>query len=229
MSINDNTNKFDIDLLNNPLSLRNSIIDIDNNSNNKLLIEKNKTLKEHIYNGQIFKFKENILLNNLSLEYIQNNNIDCLNILYYKKYYKFYKDFDTKSFKHLMKMREKYLNQFIEVKEIQAEEKEKNEIIIEKSSNNNYDNSLLILFTNLYNILKIVNNEPNDKNIRNSIIIILLNDILLVVSNEVFPEKYYNEYNEAEIIFSNIVDEFIKKFIDNKTKFEDICICIFTF
>ena len=227
MSINDITNKFDIDLLNNPLSLRNSIIDIDNNSNNKLLIEKNKTLRDHIYNGQIFKFKEQILLNNLPLEYIEKNNIDCLNTFYYKKYYKFYKDFDTKSFKHLMKMREKYLNQFIEVKEIQAEEKEKNEIIIEKTSNNNYDNSLLILFTNLYNILKIVNNEPNDKNIGNSIIIILLNDILLIVSNEVFPAKYYNEYNEVEIIFNNIIDEFVKNFFDKKQKIEKISICIF--
>ena len=43
----------------------------------------------------------------------------------------------------------------------------------------NYDNSLLTLFNNLYNILKIVNNEPNETNIRNSIIIIFLNDILL--------------------------------------------------
>ena len=227
MSVDDKINKFDIDLLNNPMSLRNSFQDIGNKPNKELLIEKNKTLKEHIYNGQIFKFKENILLNNLPLEYIQNNNIDCLNILYYKKYYKFYKDFDTKSFKHLMKMREKYLNQFIEVKEIKTEEKEKNNEKIEKSINDEYDNSLLTLFNNLFNTLKIDNNEPNETNIRNSIIIILLNDILLVVSNEVFPEKYYNEYNEAEIIFSNIVDEFIKKFIDNKTKFEDICICIF--
>ena len=91
MSLDDKTNKFDIDLLNNPMSLRNSFQDIGNNPNKELLIEKNKTLKEHIYNGQIFKFKENILLNNLPIEYIKKNNIDCLNILYYKKIINFTK------------------------------------------------------------------------------------------------------------------------------------------
>ncbi len=227
MSLIDKTNKFDIDLLNNPLSLRNSIIDKEENIDKESLIKKNKDLKNHIYNGQIFKFKENILLNNLPIEYIDKNNIDCLSTFYYEKYYKFYKDFDTKSFKHLMKMREKYLNQFIEVKEIKTEEEKNKNEKIEKSLNDVYDNSLLTLFNNLFNILKIVNNEPNDTNIRNSIIIILLNDILLVVSNEVFPAKYYNEYNEIEIIFSNIIEEFSKKFIENKKEFENISICIF--
>ena len=88
-------------------------------------------------------------------------------------------------------MMEKYLNQFIEVKEIKTEEKEKNYEKIEKSINDEYDNSLLTLFNNFFNTLKIDNNEPNETNIRNSIIIILSNDILLVVSNEVVPEKFF--------------------------------------
>ena len=213
-------NKFDIELVNNPLSLRNSIVE-----KNDIVIKNNNELRDKVYNGQIYKFKEQILMNNLPIEYIQNNKIECLNNFYYENYYKFYKDFETESFEHLMKMREKYLKKFIEVKEVENEKKENAEN--EQKKKDEFESSLLMLFDNLYNILKIVNNEPNEINIRNSIIIVLLNDILLEVSNESFPLKFFEEYNEIEIIFDRIIDEYIKNFLDNKDKIEDFSMKIF--
>ncbi len=122
MALDDKMNKFDIELVNNPLSLRNSIVE-----KNDIVIKNNNELRDKVFNGQIYKFKEQILMNNLPIEYIQNNKIECLNNSYYETYYKFYKDFETESFDHLMKMREKYLKKFIEVKEVENEKKDDTE------------------------------------------------------------------------------------------------------
>ena len=189
---------FDYDVYVNPRVLRGKVV--QQFSPNADLEVESEEQKELFLHKHTYKFKENVLYNNLSSHYLKNLNFDLSNLHYYQNFFQIKEDFDTKNRELIQNLREEYLNNSItknEITENKSSTKTKKEHLYKKIQNSQ-DNApaLLSLVSSLINILNKVENN-DDKIIKVTIISRLFDNLLLELKYK-DEETYLKGSNEIE-------------------------------
>lgn len=189
---------FDYDVYVNPRVLRGKVV--QQFSPNADLEVESEEQKELFLHKHTYKFKENVLYNNLSSHYLKNLNFDLSNLHYYQNFFQIKEDFDTKNRELIQNLREEYLKNSItknEITENKSSTKTKKEHLYKKIQNSQ-DNApaLLSLVSSLINILNKVENN-DDKIIKITIISRLFDNLLLELKYK-DEETYLKGSNEIE-------------------------------
>ena len=163
--------------------------------------------KENFQNGNLYKFKEKILYNNLQNEIIKNLNIDCSNLFslnYNEKYF----DFETENFYNFFEMKQKFLEElFINNNQEEKILEKVDDIFIENKDKKEKIDYFKLLNESLDILKEELSKETEQLQINNNI-----KNILKIIDNNEFKIENENLI-KLECNIGDIIDLFEKNYI----------------